>query len=235
MGTAAKTSKPTAVREDELCKRAGIPIDRRDRFIRGVDACVASYRRSKCSKSLQDVEAELMQISVRRCVGLHHHKSWRPTQFRKQLEATSAALRSLSRQAKEYLQFRDVKLTLVIPEGWPPLISCDAVIDPICFPCRDGQVDALHMLSEALSGLVATKRERGRPQVYAERALYHCLAVAFTRDTAMAVSDRSTRFMAVCDDIKAAFELNDWKPESLARSVRKRRATEFANEQLAVG
>ena len=84
------------------------------------------------------------------------------------------------------------------------------VVDPICFSRDEDQFVALKELLGALAGPFL-KKAAGRPEKYDEAALYHNLAGAYMRDTGgKAASDSSTDFMAMCDDIKIAFELDDW-------------------------
>jgi hypothetical protein len=118
------------------------------------------------------------------------------------------------------LQFRNVKLSQAIPSGWRAESLSGVVVDPICFQSLDEQFEALKDLSGALSGPVAMEKGRGRPKVDAERALYHCLAVAFARDTKRAASDSSPKFVATCEEIKEIYQLSDWQPLSVARVVR---------------
>src|SRR5262249_3264045 len=150
----------------------------------------------------------------------------RPGEFRKRLQAISIALDSLSQGAREYLQFRNLRVVHAIPEGWPWAVASDIVVDPICFNDQADQFSALQELLGALTGPVANRDGPGRPSAYVGRALYHCLAVAFTRDTGKAASDSSPKFMAVCEDIKQIYQLTDWRPDSLARSARQARARE---------
>ena len=153
-------------------------------------------------------------------------QEWRPGKFRESLQSISKALVGLSQPAREYLQFRNLRVVHVVPDPWPPVISADVIIDPICFHCLNDQVDALFELRGALSGPVAQKREQSRPRKDAERALYHCLAVAYRRDTGKAASDSSTKFIDACHEIKQIYQLKDWNPESLPRSARRLRKQE---------
>jgi hypothetical protein len=215
------------VQRDELCRAAAVPSDQSDHFISAVEKCLAVYFRVKNQKSAVEVEMELDQTKarVRRCLQLLHHKTWRPGKFREGLKAVSAELDELSPRAREYLQFRNTKLAKAIPEGWRPEGPSDVVVDPICFRREDEQVQALKLLFGALSGPVSMSK-RGRQEVYPEQVLYHCLGHAFRIATGKVPSDSSTRFMAFCSDIKNAFHLDDWRPESLARSARAHRFKE---------
>ena len=217
----------TKAQAERLCRLGVIPPDQRDQFTEAVERCVASYLRVRTRKAPSAVENELKQIEkrVRSCLRLVDAKTRRPGEFRARLEAIRGALHGLSQPAREFLQFRNAKVVHTIPEGWSPTIIADVVIDPICFSSIEDQVGALQDLLGALAGPVANRR-RARPRTYSECALYHCLAFAFTRDTGKAASDTSTKFMKVCNEIKLIYELDDWKPESLARSARRLRADE---------
>jgi hypothetical protein len=205
-----------------------VPPEKHDRFIDAIEKCAAVYIRIKNQKSPLEVEKELQQIKVRvrRCLRLLDRKPWRPSVFGKDLRAISVALARLSPQAHEYLEFRNVRVVKAIPARWRAESSFDVVVDPICFQSEDEQFEALKLLLGALSGPVAMEKGRGRREVNAERTLYHSLAVAFTRDTGKAASDRSPKFMAVCEEIKLIYQLTDWRPGSLARSARLLRARE---------
>ena len=218
----------TKTQAKELCRMAGIPLRWHTRFVEAVERCVASYLRVRNQKSPLEVEGELKQIEkqVRGCLKLRDHKKWRPGKFRESLQSISKALVGLSQPAREYLQFRNLRVVHVVPDPWPPVISADVIIDPICFHCLNDQVDALFELRGALSGPVAQKREQSRPRKDAERALYHCLAVAYRRDTGKAASDSSTKFIDACHEIKQIYQLKDWNPKSLPRSARRLRKQE---------
>jgi hypothetical protein len=215
----------TKEQRDELSRVAAVPPNKRDRFIGAVEKCVASYFRVKNQKLPMEIERELKQIKkrVRSCLRLSDQKTSRPGEFRKGLQAISIALASLSQGAREFLQLRNMKVVHAIPEGWPSTVVFDIVVDPICFKDQADQITALQELLGALPGPAASRAVRGRPPLYVERALYHFLAVAFTRDTGKAASDSSPKFMAVCDEIKQVYQLTDWQPGSLARSARQAR------------
>jgi hypothetical protein len=100
-------------------------------------------------------------------------------------------------------------------------VNPGVLIDPTCFTSRDDQVLALRDLLGAFDPPVAKQQMRGQPRKDLERALYHFIAAAYSRDTGRAASDNSTRFMAVCLEIKRIYQLDDWNPESLARSARR--------------
>jgi hypothetical protein len=219
--------------QEELCRTGAIPNGRRDRFVQVVERCVSYYRHSHERKSALAVGEELGHIEkcIWRALGLLDRKTWRPGEFRTTLEDISARLRNLSPAAEEYLQFRNLKIRHdVILSAWTDSIDDGGLIDPICFTNRDDQVLALRDLLGAFDAPVARKKGPGRPLARKkgpgrppkalERALYHFLAAAYSRDTGRAASDSSTRFVAVCSEIKRIYQLNDWNPESLARSAR---------------
>ncbi len=210
----------------ELCRLARVPPDQCARFADAVEKSVKSYRRVQSRRSLLSVEKELSQVEKRVIGSLRmlDHKTWRPGKFQESLESISRALANLSRPACEVLEFRNARVVCTIPEGWSPMNVSDVVIDPICFSCLEDQGRALEDLLGALAGPVANKK-RGRPSTNNERALYHCLAVAFTRATGRAASDSSTEFMKVCQEIKEIYLLDQWRPESLPRSARRLRAS----------
>jgi hypothetical protein len=230
--TAANIVRLSKTQRDELCRAARIPPEKRDRFIRGIEKCVAAYFRWKDQKPAIDVEQELEQIKrrVRRCLRLEDHKAWRPGQFSKDLKAISLGLSRLSAPAREYLQDRNARLVHVIPEGWQWGMPSNVVINPVRFASFDDQFNALQDLLGALAGPVANPKGRGRQYKYLERALYHCLAVAFTRDTEKAASDSSPQFMAVCEVIGRIYQLKNWNPESQARLARLLRADQDQEE-----
>jgi hypothetical protein len=60
MGTPNNFVPLTKRQGDELCQIAGVALEKRDRFIRGVENSVASYMRSKRQKSAAAVEEELL-------------------------------------------------------------------------------------------------------------------------------------------------------------------------------
>jgi hypothetical protein len=217
----------TKVQRDGLCRVAGIPPDKDDRFIGAVEKCVESYFRVKDQKLPVAIEGEIKQMEkrVRTYLGLLDQRTSRPGELRTQLQGISTGLASLSHGAREFLQLRNVKVVDAIPQGWPAAVASNVVVDPISFEDEVDQFTALIGLLGALSGPVAS-RSPGRPPAYVERALYHCLAVAFTRDTGKAASDSTPEFMAVCEGIKRIYQLTDWRPDSLARAARRDRARE---------
>lgn len=231
MGTPSHFVPLTKRHRDELCQIADIPPDKHDRFVRGIEKCIASFLRLKGQKSGPEVEMELRQLErrVRGCLRLADHKKWRSGKFLQDLEAISGAMRRLSPRAHEYLEFRNVKLVHAIPEEWPPVAPSKEVVDPICFSASNEQLAALADLGGALAGPIARKRARGRPRTDLERALYHSLAVAFTRDTGLVVPN--ARFLAVCDVIRRIYRLKTWNPESLERLAALSRAEEVRIEQ----
>jgi hypothetical protein len=213
---------------DELCRMAGVPPAKRDRFTRGIEECVTSYFRSRRRKSPAAVEGEIKQLEkrVRSCLRLLDQKKWRPGEYCKKLKAVSGALTMLSKEAHEYLEFRNAKVVYSIPTEWSAVVTSNVVIDPICFQCLHDQGLALQDLLGAVAGPIANAKGRGRPSTDCERALYHLLAATFTKDTGKSASDKSTKFMDVCAEIKSIFKLDHWRPESLPRSARRLRAQE---------
>jgi hypothetical protein len=207
---------------ENLCRIAAIPNGRCGQFIRAVDRCVANYRRSGERKSTLEVGEELAFIEkcVWHALGLLDRRTWRPGKFRMALDDISSRLGNLSPAAREYLQFRYLKIQYDIPSAWPDSIDPGTLIDPISFTNRDDQVLALRDLLGAVAATVARKKGSGRQRKYIQRALYHFLAAAYSRDTGRAASDSSTKFMAVCSEIKQIYRLHDWNPGSLARSAR---------------
>jgi hypothetical protein len=214
----------TKAQANEVCRLGGIPPVRHARFVQAVERCVALYLRVRNQKSASEVEAELKQLKkqVQRCLNLLDHKKRRPGEFRKGLKAVSDTLARLSPRARDFLQFRNVRIVHVIPDPWPPQVCSEIVVDPICFHILDDQLAALFELRGALAGPVAM-REQGRACKNAERALYHCLAVAYTRDTRKMASDNAPKFIDVCDKIKHIYKLKDWRPGSNARTARRLR------------
>jgi hypothetical protein len=213
----------TNQQSEELCRIGAIPTDRCCWFVQAVEGCVAAYRRERARKSAAAVGAELGSIEkcVWRALGLIDRKTWRRGEFRKILEDISARLRNLSPAAKEYLELRNLRIRRdVFLEALSDSSDLDVLIDPVCFADRDHQVLALHDLLGALAAPVARKQERGHPRRDLERALYHFVAAAYSRATGRAASDSSTKFMAVCLEIKRIHQLDHWNPESLARSAR---------------
>ena len=185
---------------------------------------VAAYRILR-EESPHEIEAELrgLETRVRRCLMLLDHKTRRPGEFRKRLDDLSSALAALSAQARDYLRLRNVELATKIPDGWQSTTNVpNLVVNPICFLCLEDQIRALNELWGALDGPVARRNRRGRPPVKTERALYHFVAAAYIFASGRAASDTSNKFMAVCDKIKLMYGLNDWRPDSLARSARSR-------------
>jgi hypothetical protein len=214
---------------ENLCRIAAIPNGRCDQFVQAVDRCVADYRRSGEHKSALEVREELALIEkcVWRALGILDRGICRPGKFRIALDDISARLRNLSHAAREYLLFRNLRIRHdVIKSAWPDSFDPGALIDPISFTNRDDQVLALRDLLGAIAAPVARKKGSGRPSKDMERALYHFLAAAYSRDTGRAASDSSTKFMAVCLEIKRLYQLDGWNPESLARSARRPRTHE---------
>src|SRR5262245_51196479 len=132
----------TKAEAKELCRLGGIPAERHVRFAQAIERCVATYERVLNQKSASDVEEELTQIKkrVQRCLNLHDHKKWRPGEFQKGLKAVSDALTGLSPPARDFLQFRNVRIVHVIPEPWPQPFSSE-LVDAMCFQDRDDQID----------------------------------------------------------------------------------------------
>jgi hypothetical protein len=187
----------------ELCRLGGIPDDHIDRFVRTVEGCVATYQ------------------------SLSHHKSapaWRPGEFHSSLADISARLRSLSPAARDYLQFRNLTIRHDVPYAWPDQTDQGVLVDPICVTDHNDQVLAVRDLLGAFAVPVAQQAGPGRPQKDLELALYHFLAAAYSRTTSKAASDSSTQFMSLCFEIKRIYQLDDWNPESLARSARRPRS-----------
>jgi hypothetical protein len=208
---------------EELCRIGAIPNGHCDRFVQAVERCVADYRHSRERKSALEVGEELALIEkcVWRALGLLDRRTWRPGEFRTTLKDISARLRNLSPAAREYLRFRNIRIRHdVILSAWADSIDHSGPVDPICFKNRDDQVLALRDLLGAFAVPVARKEGPGQPRKDLERALYHFLATAYSRDTGRAASDSSIRFMSVCLEIKGIYQLDDWNPESLARSAR---------------
>jgi hypothetical protein len=225
MPEASQPIRLTRTQAVQLCRTAGIPSDKRDRFIRGVEKFVASYLRWKQQKTALEAQNELEALRkvVTRCLQRLDHTTWRPGEYRKDLKVISSTLRNLSQPARELM--RNAPIVHAIPAGWSPGLPSREVVDPICFPRDEDQFVALKELLGALAGPFLNK-VAGRPEKYDEAALYHNLAGSYSRDTGgKAASDSSTDFMALCCEIKSMFELDDWRPGSLARSAHKRRAT----------
>jgi hypothetical protein len=208
---------------EKLGRIGAIPNGRCDRFVQAVEGCVADYRHSRERKTALAVGEELAHIE--KCVwcalGLLDRRTWRPGRFRITLEDISARLRNLSPAAREYLEFRNLKIQHDLPTARQNSIDHGVLIDPTCFTNRDDQVLALRDLLGAFAAPVARKEGPGRRHKDLERALYHFLAAAYSRDTGRAASDSSTRFLAVCLEIKRIYQLDNWNPESLARSARR--------------
>jgi hypothetical protein len=210
---------------ESLCRIGAIQIGRRDRFVKAVKRCVAYYQYSCERKSDFAIGDELAHIEKRvwSALRLLDRRTWRPGRFRMTLDDISARLRNLSSAAREYLDFHHLKIEHDLPSAWPDLIDHGVVVDPVCLTNRDDQVLALQDLLGALATPVGRKKGPGRPRNDLGRVLYHFLAAAFSRDTGRAASDSSTRFMAVCLEIRRIYQLADWNPESVARSARRPR------------
>lgn len=222
-------SRLTKQEGKELCLIGGIRNGHRDWFVRALEGCVATYRRLRERKSAPAVRAELAQVEkcTWRAMRLVDRRTWRPGEFHTVLEAISARLRSLSPAAREYLEFRNLTIRQdVMLSEWPESFDPNALIDPVCFTNRDDQVLALRGLLGAFAGPVTRNSGPGRRYQELERALYHFLAAAYSKATGQAASDSSTKFMAVCSEIKRIYRLNDWNPQSLARSARRPRTRE---------
>jgi hypothetical protein len=216
--------KLTDAQRNELGRLAGIPHPERIRFAEAVGGCVRSYLRTLQQKPPAAVESELKQVEqrVESCLRLACHKKWRPGKFREGIKAVSGALKSLSAPAKQFLALRNARVVHAIPAEWSPTVISDVVTDPICFSDFDDQLAALEDLLGALAGPVA-KKKQGRPRKYAERALRHYLALTFTRFTDKPAGG-SNSFLNVCNKIKLIYQLGNWKPDSLPRSIRTDRA-----------
>lgn len=213
----------TKQQSEELCRVGAISNGHRDRFVETVEGCIAAYRDWRERKSAGEVGEELAQIGkcVWRALGLLDRRAWRPGKFRMMLEDISARLRHLSPAAREYLQFRNLTIRHDVSSAWPDSIVRGVLIDPIGFTNQDAQVLALRDLLGAFAAPVSRKKGAGRRHKDLERALYHFLAAAYSRATGRAASDSSTKFMAVCLEIKRIYQLDDWNPEALARSARR--------------
>jgi hypothetical protein len=86
------------------------------------------------------------------CFALLDFKTWRPGQFRGILQDISARLRNLSPAAREYFEFRNLKIQHdVILSAWPESIDHGGLIDPVCFTNLDDQVLALRDLLGAFA------------------------------------------------------------------------------------
>jgi hypothetical protein len=212
----------TPAQGNELCRIGGIPDASCDRFVRAVEACTAAHYNSHDCKSPLAVEEELALIGKRawRALRLVDRKTWRPGEFQTTLEDISLRLRNLSPAAIEHLQFRNLNIRHDIPSTWPDNADSSALIDPVCFTSRDDQILALRDLWGAVSAAVSPKRGAGRPHKDLELILFYSIAAAYSRETGKAASDSSTKFMALCSEIKRIYKLENWNPESLARSAR---------------
>jgi hypothetical protein len=222
-------SRLTEQQGEDLCLMGSIPDDRRHRFVRAVERCVAVYRRLCDYKSAPAVGAELAHVEkcLWRALRLVDRKTWRRSEFHTVLYDISARLRNLSPAARDYLKFRNLTIRQdVVLSAWPNSIGTDVLIDPICFTNRDDQVLALRDLLGAFAGPVTRKNRPGRRYKDLERALYHFLAAAYSGATGRTASDTSTKFMIVCSEIKRIYQLDDWSPQSLARSTRRPRTRE---------
>jgi hypothetical protein len=211
---------------EKVYEIGSIPNGDRDRFVRAVEQCVATYRDLCQRKSAPAVGSELAQIEkcAWRALALMNRKAWRPGEFGGAIEEISARLRNLSPAAQEYLAFRNLQIRRdVVLARWPDSSDPSMLIDPVCFVNRNDQVLALQDLLGAFAAPVARKQGRGQPHKNVERALYHFLAAAYCGATGRAPSDSSTKFMAVCSEIKRIYQLDEWNPESLARSARRPR------------
>jgi hypothetical protein len=217
-------TKLTDAQITELGRLAGIQRAGWAHFAEAVERCVASYQRTLNQKPLSAVEEELKQLETRvqQCLALASHKAWRPGKFREGLEIVSRALTHLSDPARQFLAFRNARVVHAIPADWSPAVGSDVVIDPVCFSDFHDQLGALEDLFGALAGPVAN-RKHGRQTKDAERGLSHCLAVAFAK-IANKPAGGSNSFLDVCNAIKNIYELNDWNPDSLVRSIRMDRA-----------
>ena len=227
--TGSGMTRLTEQKTEKLCLIGAIPNDHCNRFGRAVERCVRTYRRLRERKSAPEVEAELAQIEkcIWRALRLLDHATWRAAEFRRVLEDISARLHHLSPAAQDYLDFRHLKIQADgVLAAWPDSTEPGVLIDPVCFTSRDDQVLALLDLLGAFAAPVAKRQVRGQPRKDLERALCHFMAAAYSRDTGRAASDSSTRFLAVCLEIKRIYQLDDWNPESLARSARRPSARE---------
>jgi hypothetical protein len=225
MSTRPSITRLTNQQRGELCRLGGIPDDHIDRFVQAVERCVATYQHLGHHKSAPAVGAELAQIEncIWRALRLLNRATWRPGEFHSSLADISARLRSLSPAARDYLQFRNLTIRHDVPSAWPDQTDQGVLVDPICFTDHNDQVLALRDLLGAFAAPVARKAGPGRPLKDLELSLYHFLAAAYSRTTSKAASDTSTQFMSLCFEIKRIYQLDDWNPESLARSARQPR------------
>ena len=213
----------TKQQSEELCRLAGIPNGHCDKFVRAVEGCVAVYCRLRERKTASAVGAELAIIENRilRALGLSERKTWRPGEFHTIIGDISARLRNLSPDAREYLQLRNLTIWHDLPSASADSIDHGVLIDPVCFRNRDDQVLALRDLFGAVAAPVAREKEHGRRRKDLERALYHFLAAAYSAYSGGTASDSSTKFMALCSEIKRIYQLDGWNPASLARLARR--------------
>jgi hypothetical protein len=211
------TSKFGATEAEDLCEIGGIPPEYRKRFKESFAFHVSEY---EAERTAQEIEEEIRAVCSRVEDALSYYQSeGRPGEFRGRMVDISNQLKKLSKPALDYLAYRNVRLSFEIPEDGPR--AFDVVVDPACFATLGpDQMRALTGLFGALSGPIARKRSRGRPRKEKELALYIFLRGAFLHATKGKASQDD--FLAVCEEIKRICGLTKWRPESLARLLRKR-------------
>jgi hypothetical protein len=131
-----------------------------------------------------------------------------------------------SQDAREYLQLRNLTIWHDLPSASANSIKQGVLIDPVCFANQNDQILALQDLFGAVAAPVARQKEHGRRRKDLERALYHFLAAAYSTCSDRSASDSSTKFMAICSEIKRIYRLSNWNPESMARSARRMKTHE---------
>jgi hypothetical protein len=215
----------------ELCRGGKIPQEQQRRFVDAVNKIVGSYLRGRNEKTAFDIGAELAALSRRvdRALKLAYRKQWRPGQFAATLQDISDRLKRLSPETREFLAWHNVRIALTKPVNWPAWDPDARVVDPAAFVDRLDQILALQQLYGALSHDVAGNRGPGRPSRGREQALYHFLCFAYGWATGKIGSDSSRAFMDVCEIIKDHYGLAEFRPASMARTVRRRRAKDGAN------
>jgi hypothetical protein len=204
---------------DTLCVLAGVPKGRAKAFKSGVRSHVRIYLEMARTKTAYEIDDELTQLAklAEKALSLAARNA---SKLEVYLDDIGERLCRLSAAAVDYLRATG-KRVIVHSDSAPPdpTMSFD-LIDPRCYSEPIEQIAALQSLYGALAGPHAAKRRPGRPRKPAERYLYLMLAFSYEYAIGRAANDKSPRFMKTCDALRQQCRLSEFRPDSIARTLR---------------
>ena len=219
-------------KEIVICESGGIPETHHADFISSVRQSVSRYLSDKSGQSEQEAANEInsigkLALSARKLV---EHKRWRPTSFRQKLEYLEKLLKELSPEARNFLSYRRIRISLEEPES-PDRFGFDApVVNPIAYKVLDDQIHAVEQLYCACSGH-GTTALIGAPKKLAERDLYLSIKITYEQLSDKKRLDGSVSLMAVLEAIAEAFKLENFHPESIEQQIGRDQAQEIKEQR----